>query len=391
MTAAEQQISGGFRAQFGGPPQVLVRAPGRVNLIGEHTDYTEGFVLPVTINRAVWVALRPRTDGRFRLYSQNFGATVERAGNPEPLVAGQHPEWQDYVLGAAWALREHGHRVDGFDAMIAGDVPLGAGLSSSAALCVAVCFALARAFALPIDVRRLAFYARRVETGYIGVQCGIMDQMAAAMGLAGHALLIDCRTTEARPVWLGLEARGIAIVVADSALPRTLAASAYNQRVAECITATDAARRLFPARAIATLRDLQEDDLPALARALPETLFRRARHIVTENGRVQTAVAVLGHGDVTALGGLLNSSHVSLRDDYAVSTPELDRLVTLARAVPGVLGARLTGAGFGGCTVNLVERTALAAFQERVIDRYRAETGRPATMLVCRSANGAAY
>ncbi len=185
-----------FRARFGGEPAVVACAPGRVNLIGEHTDYTEGFVLPVAIDRAVWVALRPHAGNRFGLYARAFDEQSEHDRAGEPLPPGSRARWQDYVLGAVWALRGHGHPVGGFDAAIAGDIPVGSGLSSSAALCVALCSALARAFALPIDARRLAYYARRVETGYIGLQSGIMDQLASALARADHALLVDCRSAE---------------------------------------------------------------------------------------------------------------------------------------------------------------------------------------------------
>jgi galactokinase len=344
-------------------------------------------VLPIAIDRAMWVALRPRGDTRVRLYAADFDEVAEAALDEPPPASGAS-RWQDYVRGTAWALTDHGHPIRGFEAVLHGDVPAGAGLSSSASLTVAVAFALASAFALPIDRKRLALYARKAEAEFTGIAVGIMDQFASALGVAGHALLIDCRTTDVTPIPLRLTARGPAIVVADSGIPRTLAGSAYNDRVAECRAATDAARTVFPNRPISTLRDLAPPDLPALRPTVAGSIFRRARHVVTENARVTAAITALQAGDFHMLGRLMSESHDSLRDDYDVSTPDLDLLVDLARAVPGVLGARLTGAGFGGCTVNLVERTALPAFAA-AIARYRAETGHPGRMLVCQASDGA--
>jgi galactokinase len=248
----------------------------------------------------------------------------------------------------AWALREHGHPVGGFELALHGDVPVGMGLSSSAALCVAVAFAVAEAFRLPVDRERLALYAHRAESGFVGVACGIMDQFAAALGVADHALFIDCRTMEARPVPLRLEQHGLAVVVVDSGMPRTLAASAYNERVAECRQAVETAAELFPGRGIRALRDIAAHDLRPLGERLPPAVFRRARHVVTENARVVAATDALARGRLAALGRLMYASHASLRDDYDVSTAELDLLVGLASRTPSILGARLTGAGFGG-------------------------------------------
>jgi galactokinase len=267
-------------------------------------------------------------------------------------------------------------------------VPVGAGLSSSAALCVGVAFALAALFRLPIDAKRLALSARRAESEFTGVEVGIMDQFASALGVRDHALLIDCRTAAARPIPLEFERRGIAVVVADSATPRALAASAYNQRVAECREAAAVAAGLWPERGVETLRDVRPADLPRLQEALAPTVFLRARHVVTENERVLAFIEALTTGDVVELGALMRASHRSLRDDFEVSTPELDLLVELASAAAGVIGARLTGAGFGGCTVNLVQRDRLPAFAQ-VIQRYREQTGRNGTMLVCEAADGA--
>jgi galactokinase len=376
-----------FVRRFGAPPAVVARAPGRVNLIGEHTDYNDGLVLPMAIDRAVRVALRPASGDRLRLLALDLDEAVE-GGLDEPPPAPGSARWGDYLRGVAWALREHGHPVGGFDAAVHGDVPVGAGLSSSAALCVAAAFALAGAFRLPIAPKRLALYARRAETDFVGVQVGIMDQLAAALSVAGHALFIDCRDAETRPVPLPFEGRGLVIAVVDSGTRRALAVSAYNERVDECRAAVAAAAGLLPGREVRALRDLTPADLPLLEDRLPAAVFRRARHVVTENARVQAAVAALAAGDAAAFGALMTASHVSLRDDYQVSTPALDRLVELALATPGVLGARLTGAGFGGCTVNLLRRDAVPALTAAV-RRHAAETGHRAGVLICRAAAGA--
>ena len=381
------QLRAAFTDAFRGAPAVVARAPGRVNLIGEHTDYNDGWVLPFAIDRAVRVALRPSGDERVRLRSLDFAETVEAALGDSAPAAGA-ARWSDYVRGVAWALREHGHPVGGFDALISGDVPRASGLSSSAALCVATAFALAAAFRLPIDAKRLALYARRSETGFVGVQVGVMDQLASALGRAGHALLIDCRTIEALPVPLDVATAGLGLWVIQSGVPRRLAASAYNERVAQCAAAVDAARRVFPDRAIAALRDLTPADLPALAPQVDDLILRRARHVVTENERVHATVAALERADWPAVGRLLLASHASLRDDYQVSLPELDLLVDLAMAVPGALGARLTGAGFGGGIVCLAPLAAAPAF-DTALARYHADTNREPSLLHVAPMSGA--
>jgi galactokinase len=380
-----RRLAAAFQARFGRPPTAVAAAPGRVNLIGEHLDYNEGHVLPVAIDRSVMVAFAPRPDRRVRLYSLDF--EQESAFDLEDIQRDPEAPWSDYVRGVAWALRGAGHRLSGLDAALQGDVPVGAGLSSSAALEVAALGAFEAASGLRLDRRDdLALLGQRAENGFVGVACGIMDQMAAALSRAGHALLIDCRSLEYEAVPLPLA--GLRLVVADSGVRRALVDSQYNVRGQECQRAAELLAAAIADRPVTALRDVRPEDLAHHGDSLPPSLFKRARHVVEEERRVLLSVEALRAGDVEAFGEMLDASHRSLRDDFEVSCPELDLLVDLARAQPGVLGARLTGAGFGGCTVSLVRAEAVGAFRNRVVERYRTETGREGRMYVCRAAGG---
>jgi galactokinase len=371
-----RRLAGAFESRFGRPPTAVAAAPGRVNLIGEHLDYNEGHVLPVAIDRCVMVAFAPRPDRLVRLYSLDF--EQESAFGLDGIE--KHPEapWSDYVRGVAWALREAGHRLAGLDATLQGDVPIGAGLSSSAALEVAALGAFEAASGLRLDRRDLA----------------LLGQMAAALSRAGHALLIDCRSLEHEAVPLPLEGSGsgggagLRLVVADSGVRRALLDSQYNLRRQECQRAAELLAVAIADRPVTALRDVGAEDLARHGDSLPPNLLKRARHVVEEERRVLLSVEALRTGDVEAFGEMLNASHRSLRDDYEVSSPELDLLAELAWAQPGVLGSRLTGAGFGGCTVSLVRAEAVEALREGVVARYCAETGREGRMYVCRAADG---
>jgi galactokinase len=336
----------------------VVRAPGRVNLIGEHTDYNDGLVLPMAIDLGIAIALLPTDDGRVELTLEDGGerAAIELDTLPRPTGT-----WRDYVAGMAWALRDAGVPVRGFRGLLSADLPMGMGLSSSAALELAVAWALGGG-AAPLDDRMaLAQLAQRAENDFVGVPCGLMDQFAIAFGRAGAALLLDCRTLEHRAVTIPAE---LAVVVCDSGLSRRLATSGYAERRDECARAVRQLRAIEPS--VRSLRDV-DGELLARGRAhMDDVAFRRARHVVTENARVMAAVAALEAGDGIAIGRAVSASHASLRDDFAVSTPELDRLVEAAESTPGVLGARLTGAGFGGCTVSIVEAGGVAALVERL-------------------------
>jgi len=387
-----RRLAAAFESRFGRSPAAVSAAPGRVNLIGEHLDYNEGHVLPVAIDRSIMVAFAPRPDRRVRMYSLDF--EQESAFDLEDIQRDAEVPWSDYVRGVAWALRGAGHRVSGLDAALQGDVPVGAGLSSSAALEVAALGAFEAASGLRLERRDLALLGQRAENRFVGVACGIMDQMAAALSRAGHALLIDCRSLEHEAVPLPLEASGyggssgVRMVVADSGVRRALLDSQYNLRRQECQRAAELLAAAIADRPITALRDVRPEDLARHGEALPPNLLKRARHVVEEERRVLLSVEALRTGDVEAFGEMLDASHRSLRDDFEVSCPELDLLVELAWAQPGVLGSRLTGAGFGGCTVSLVRAEAVETFREDVVARYRTETGREGRMYVCRVADG---
>jgi len=387
-----RRLAGAFESRFGRPPTAVAAVPGRVNLIGEHLDYNEGHVLPVAIDRSVMVAFAPRPDRRVRLYSLDFER--ESSFDLEDIQRDPEAPWSDYVRGVAWALREAGHRVLGLDAVLQGDVPIGAGLSSSAALEVAALGAFQAVADLRLERRDLALLGQRAENRFVGVACGIMDQMAAALSRAGHALLIDCRSLEHEAVPLPLEASGsgggagLCLVVADSGVRRALLDSQYNLRRQECQRAAELLAQAIADRPVTALRDVSHEDLARHGGSLPPNLLKRARHVVEEERRVLLSVEALRRGDVEAFGEMMDASHRSLRDDYEVSSPELDRLVELAWAQPGVLGSRLTGGGFGGCTISLVRAEAVEAFREGVVARYRTETGREGRTYVCRAANG---
>ena len=392
-----EAIAAAFRTRFDRPPAGLAEAPGRVNLIGEHTDYNQGFVLPVAIDRTIAVAFAPREDDRVRAYSLDFDQEDEFAlGNIQRLEGDS--AWANYLRGVALILQhqpeadppsvEAGHRLTGLDLVIQGEVPIGAGLSSSAALEVATLGAFASAGRLTLADRDKALLAQRAENEFVGVACGVMDQMASVFGRADHALRIDCRSLETEAVPLNLEAHSLRIVVANTGVRRALTASAYNQRRDECNRAVDLLFVLLRGRRPRSLRDITIRDLTINGRFLPPDLLRRAHHVVSENARVLSTVEALRRGDLAEVGHLFRASHESLAHDYEVSSPELDLMVELADSLEGVVAARMTGAGFGGCTVNLVSADALDDFHRDVIEAYRGRSGLPAEMYVCQAVDG---
>jgi galactokinase len=354
----------------------VVRAPGRVNLIGEHTDYNDGFVLPLAIDRAVWIALRPGPDRQVVAHSLDFSDTLTFSLDQ---ITRSNAGWAEYVKGVAWVLQEAGFALRGWEGVIAGDVPVGAGLSSSAALELAVARAFAAASDLPWEPARMAKLGQRAENEWVGVRCGIMDQMISATGRAGHALLIDCRTlqTEAVPF-----PPGTTVVVLDTATRRGLVDSAYNERRVQC----EAAARTF---GVAALRDVSAACFAAEAHRLDEVTRRRAKHVVTENERTLQAADAMRRGDAVALGLLMNASHASLRDDFAVSSRELDVMIECGQKHPACLGIRMTGAGFGGCAVALVHREQVEAFTSSVAASYQAATGKTPIVYICAATDGA--
>ncbi len=372
-------LTAAFIDRFTSPPEIVVRAPGRVNLIGEHTDYNDGFVLPMAIDRAVWVALRPRPDRQVHLHSLDFAQHI--AFSLDALH--ERKGWAGYAQGVAWALQEAGHALRGWEGVMAGNVPIGAGLSSSAATELALARAFAAVSNLPWDPTEMALLAQRAENQWVGVNCGIMDQLISAAGVAGHALFIDTRDLATQTVPMPEDAR---IVALYSDAPRSLASSAYNQRRAECEEAVQLLQTALPG--ITALRDVSPQQLEAHRRLLPLVIYRRARHVVTENDRVLDSVLAMRNNDLDALGALMLASHASLRDDYEVSSRELDLLVELA-VNAGALGARLTGAGFGGCAIALCRAQDAERIADDVFGEYNRRTGLKGYAFATAAADGA--
>lgn len=370
-----------FATHFGQAPSMVVRAPGRVNLIGEHTDYNDGFVLPAAIDRATYIAAAPRSDRRVRVFAADLNESDEFAiDHIEP--SGIRP-WSNYIRGMVRSLLAAGHVINGADMVVSSSVPRGAGLSSSAALEVATGYVFQLFYDLNILGEELALMAQATENHFVGVNCGIMDQFIVTLGQAHHALLIDCRDLSYQAVSVPENA---AIVICDSHIERSLAASAYNQRRAECEQAVEILSASLPG--IKALRDVTSQQLQQYSQALPSIVLQRARHVISENERVLSGVAALRAGNVAEFGRLMNASHASMRDDYNVSIPEMDALVASAQRVSGCYGSRLTGAGFGGCTVSLVENGAVEHFRHEVAAAYLAAIGRSASIYVTHAADG---
>lgn len=376
MTICREHLVSAFQARYGEAARWVVRAPGRVNLIGEHTDYNEGFVLPLAIDRAVWIALRPRHDRRVIAYSLNFQAEGQF---PLDALRNEKAGWIEYLKGVAWSLEGAGYRLEGWEGVVQGDVPVGAGLSSSAALEMATARAFAASSGLVWEPARMALLAQKAENQWVGVNCGIMDQLISGCGKEGAAVLIDCRSLETQPVPLPQQT---VVVVLDTDTRRGLVASAYNLRRRQCETAA----RAFGVRA---LRDVGLEDFQQRVGELDAETARRARHVITENARTLQTAAALRAGDAEAAGRLMNASHQSLRDDYEVSSPALDAMVEAAQAHPACYGARMTGAGFGGCAVALVRGDAAEDFTRCVSAEYTRRTGKIPSVYVCRAAAGA--
>ncbi len=376
MPVEKPQLVAHFAARFAAAPKWVVHAPGRVNLIGEHTDYNGGFVLPLAIDRAIWIALRPRADRRVVVHSIDFDQSGEFS--LDALVHDGNG-WIEYLKGTAWSLQEAGYRLTGWEGVLAGDVPLGAGLSSSAALEMAAARAFAAVSDLPWDVVAMAKHGQRAENQWVGVNCGIMDQLISAAGRADHALLIDCRSLKKEAVPFP---PGVAAVVLDTATRRGLVDSAYNERRAQC----EAAARFF---GVPALRDVGLEEFARSADGLDDATRRRALHVITENDRTLRAAEAMRRHDVQELGRLMNESHRSLRDDFEVSSEALDAMVECARLHAGCYGARMTGAGFGGCAIALVRSEAADDFVRGAASTYQQRIGLMPAVYVCRAAEGA--
>ncbi len=367
-----------FKTYFNANPEFIVRAPGRVNLIGEHTDYNDGFVLPMAIDRAVWIALSPRADSQVRIHSLDL--ETDSAFDLHSLTKGEG--WAEYPKGVAYELQKAGHVLKGFDAVMTGDVPSGAGLSSSAAVELATARAFATICNITWDAAQMAKLSQKAENEWVGVNCGIMDQMASAASKEGYALFLDCRTLEYQHAPLP---KNISVVILDTSTRRGLVDSAYNERRSQC----EEAARWFGVKA---LRDVSVEDFERKTKeesGLSEIAARRARHIVTENARVLEAVEVMKAGNVKRLGELFNASHISLRDDFEVTNEALNQIVECAQEQSGCYGARMTGAGFGGCAVALVQEEKAEEFTHAVSAAYRQKSGLDASVYVCKASEGA--
>lgn len=375
------RIASAFEAAFQRVPEHVADAGGRVNLIGEHTDYHEGFVFPAAIDLRTRVAGGVRSDGVLRIRSINRDEEVV-APVAELAPPGQ-ADWRAYVLGPFWALGQAGHPVVGADIVVEGEVPFGGGLSSSASVEVALVALGASMAGVDLAASEVARLARLAENRFCHVPCGAMDQVASACGRTDHALLLDCRTLVATAVPMPGDWR---IVVADSGVRHSVAGPEYARRQQECAEGMSAFRDLFPD--VVAARDLTMEMLTDHRDRLTEVSFRRLRHVVTENARCLAAQAALARGDGATMGRLMAGSHQSLAADYEVSCGELDVLVDVAAGIPGCIGARLTGAGFGGNTVNLVRAEEAEDFTATLADRYRARTGRETTVRIVRAAAG---
>jgi galactokinase len=369
-----------FREAFGAEPRVF-SAPGRVNLIGEHTDYNDGFVLPMALDRRTCVAIAPRTDRevvcRSAGYARDVTFTIDADLKPQA-------DWANHVRGVAAILARDGVELTGGDMLIASDVPIGAGLSSSAALEIAVGYALLLLVRQPFELVALARAAQRAEHEFAGTRCGLMDQLAACFGRAGHALAIDCRSLEYRAVPLQLG--DATLLIANTLVKHDHATGEYNKRRAEC----EESVRLFQSMRpdVRALRDVTPDDLNAAADRLPPLVLRRCRHVVTENVRTRKAITALERGELHDVGRLMRASHASLRDDFEVSCPELDLLADVANACDGVYGSRMTGGGFGGCTVTLLRRDSAEQVVATLTREYERATGLTLEVYACQAGSG---
>ena len=367
-------------ARFHAEPAIFV-APGRVNLIGEHTDYAEGFVMPVAINFATLAAISPRTDGKIVIYSENFGEekTFDAAAKP---VAGKH--WSDYPMGVVSILTGEGHKIPAFSLTLWGDVPLGSGLSSSAALEVVTALAVLSLIGAGYPGPVLARLCQRVENEFVGANCGIMDQFISANGKQNHALLLDCRDLSYR---LAPIPANVALVIANTMVKHSIQGGDYptRRRESEAACAVIASHR----PGVPFLRDATLDDLDKWGHEMAPKSLMRARHVISENLRTVAASEALLRGDMKELGRLMAEAHASYSGDFEGSCVEADAMVALAQDLPGLIGARLTGGGFGGCTINLVEQSQAPAFAEALRARYAAQTGIVPEIHICHASDGA--
>ncbi len=377
-----EELTNQFHALYGARPRIF-RAPGRVNLIGEHTDYNEGFVMPAAINFSTCVAVAPRNDRTIVIQPDQFSGTAELDLDRPPKQPRRH--WSDYPFGVAIKLEEAGHRLNGANLLVKGNVPVGSGLSSSAAIEVSTALALLDNSKASIDRLDLVKICQKAENEFVGARSGIMDQFIACFAEEDHAIMLDCRSLESTPLPLPSDAK---LVVCNTMVKHELASGEYNQRREECEEGVLILSRHLPR--VTSLRDVTADDLERLRSELPEIIYQRCCHVVTETDRVLRVADALRSGDLRSFGKLMDESHRSLRDDYQVSCKELDLMVNFANEIDGVFGARMTGGGFGGCTINLVESDRVDEFKQRVAPRYAQAVGKDPEIYVCSAAASAA-
>lgn len=372
----KEKITQEFRARFNAAPTQIIRSPGRVNLIGEHTDYNDGFVLPMAIDRAIWMAIRPRNDEKIILYSVGFPKPAELFLNNIQYRNG----WGKYVTGVAWALRKAGYKLAGWEGVMLSNIPIGAGLSSSAALEMAVARAFSQVGGWLFEPKKMALIGQQAENEWVGANTGIMDQMIIASAQADHALLIDCRDLSTQQIPLPSDTK---IIVMDTATRHSHTDSGYNERREQC----EIAAAHF---GVSHLRDVTLADLNLVADELTGLPAKRARHVISENERVLSAAAAMQADDAVTMGKLMNASHISMRDDFEITNTELNVMVELAQSQPACYGARMTGGGFGGCAVALVDNAAVTDFVKKVGAGYAKKTGLKPEIYICSASAGVA-
>ena len=375
-----QRVSAVFAEQFEQQPDLLVRAPGRVNLIGEHTDYNDGFVLPCAIDYETCVAIGLRGDNLVEVIAADYDNQRDRFSLDQPIEHHPSQRWSDYIRGVVKHLQARGHALRGLNLVVSGNVPQGTGLSSSASLEVAIGQAFKEAQGLAISQAEIALNGQQAENQFVGCNCGIMDQLISALGKKDHALLIDCRTLGTKAVSMP---KGVAVVIINSNFKRTLVGSEYNTRREQCETGA----RFFQQPA---LRDVTLQEFNAVAHELDPVVAKRVRHVLTENARTVEAAAALEKGDLQRMGELMAESHASMRDDFEITVPQIDTLVDIVKATIGDKGGvRMTGGGFGGCIVALVPEDLVDTVQQAVAKEYEAKTGIKETFYVCKPSQGA--
>ncbi|HEM8518317.1 TPA: galactokinase [Citrobacter amalonaticus] len=369
-----------FAVKFGYPATHTIQAPGRVNLIGEHTDYNDGFVLPCAIDYQTVISCAARNDRQIRVIAADYDNQTDEFSLDAPIVTHDSQQWANYVRGVVKHLLKRDSSFGGADLVISGNVPQGAGLSSSASLEVAVGTVFQQLYHLPLDGAQIALNGQEAENQFVGCNCGIMDQLISALGKKDHALLIDCRTLGTKAVSMP---EGVAIVIINSNFKRTLVGSEYNTRRQQCETGA----RFFQQPA---LRDVSLDTFNAVANELDLLVAKRVRHVLTENARTVEAASALEKGDLQRMGQLMAESHASMRDDFEITVPQIDTLVDIVKATIGEKGGvRMTGGGFGGCVVALIPEALVPAVQQAVASQYEAKTGIKETFYVCKPSQGA--